>query len=114
MRLLFSKSLRNINSRYLRRTPCTTLNRSVTSLCFSKDGLNLASCSDDKKLSMYRLDSDSPLYAIENAHKDKIKSVIFMEENSIATGGYDSMVNVWDIRQKKVQNLEDLFINAAR
>jgi WD40 repeat protein len=97
---LFYALSRNIKSKLC----FSTIFSVVNSLQFGFDNISLASCSDDLSIKLWKFDNDSPVINIENAHNDYVKKILFLENNLLASGGYDKLIKIWDLRaQEKVK-----------
>ncbi len=78
---------------------CTGHTATVSGLAFAPDGRNLASCSHDRTVRLWRVHEDghapAPL-AILAEHSDRITSVAFSPDGSLlAAGSADRNVRVW-------------------
>jgi WD40 repeat protein len=68
----------------------------VRSVCFSPDGLRLATAGDDRAVKVWDVRAGKELFSLE--HPDWVYSVCFSPDgNRLATAGADTMVRVWDI-----------------
>ena len=68
---------------------------------FAADGKHVASGCDDCTFRLFDLSMKYPVYRHDAAHSDYIRCLQQVDENVYATGGLDSMVRLWDIRQQE-------------
>ncbi|CAD8055015.1 unnamed protein product [Paramecium primaurelia] len=73
----------------------------VNSVCFSPDGTILASCSDDKSIRLWNIQTGQQ-NALLNGHSDYVRSVCFSPDGqTLASGSDDNSIRLWDVRTGK-------------
>lgn len=80
-------------------------NASVRGTCWSSDGLNIISCSDDKTVKRWDLGTSQLLWQsskAEQSHRDYVRALDVSPVSSsiFASGSYDHTVSIWDSRQE--------------
>eukprot|EP01132_Coremiostelium_polycephalum_P011229 gene11229-13756_t len=91
----------------------------ITSISFSEDGHRLVSVSTDHSMIIWDVGSKklSKQRTIEQAHSSVISSVTFgkgVSSNFIYTVGWDGMIKVWDISNKKNFALKEIHGHTSR
>jgi WD40 repeat protein len=68
----------------------------------------------DGQLLLWDYESDS-LLGTWQAHDSELLSMVFLDEDTLATGGNDGMIQVWNIRNgKKVTSFESPNVQSIR
>ncbi|XP_075146235.1 WD repeat-containing protein 55 homolog [Haematobia irritans] len=67
---------------------------------FSKDGINLLTCSKDKSIMVSDMETEKLKKFYESAHDEPINKLHVIDENLFATGDDSGMVKLWDLRTK--------------
>ena len=69
----------------------------VRSVCYSPDGLNIISGSEDQTIYMWDAHEGNQLMKLEGGHKDAINCVNYSPSGkSIVSGGADKLIVIWD------------------
>jgi WD40 repeat protein len=69
----------------------------ITALCYSLDGKQLASGSDDDTIKVWDGVTDKPLHTLIG-HSSAVTCVAFNKDGVLASGSWDSTVKLWDLR----------------
>lgn len=83
----------------------------IPSLAFHPQKLQLASCSEDKKLHMWDFANKEPKLLFEklDSHATAVHGIALSEDgNLLASGGGDYLVKVWDVNQCAQNYKQDL------
>lgn len=80
--------------------------KGVNDIVWSKDGLYLASASDDKKAAIWDIEKQLPINALKG-HDKYVFSINFSKHsNMLVTGSFDETVRLWDFRScKMIKNI---------
>jgi WD40 repeat protein len=61
----------------------------------------LYSCSDDKTIRIWNLDTGENVSTIE-AHDDRVYALCILKDGNFASGSRDGIVKIWDQKTKKM------------
>jgi WD40 repeat protein len=69
----------------------------VYSVAFSPDGKYLASCSQDKTVKLWSIESQREVTTLQS-HRSEVNSVAFSPDGKyLASGSYDKTVELWSL-----------------
>ncbi|KAJ3333532.1 hypothetical protein HDU93_008486, partial [Gonapodya sp. JEL0774] len=85
----------------------------VNSLSWSPSGKRCVTGSLDTNVHVWSVDEPMKFIAIKNAHLESVNGVTFLDEDTIATGGQDGALRVWNLYKSKEIFLRELISNAA-
>ena len=71
----------------------------IRDLAFSPDGSMLATCGDDRRVVISRVNGEQVVELPRQ--RAKVMKLVFCGPNKIATGGSDNLIHVWDLETKQ-------------
>ena len=75
--------------------------QSTRHVLYSKDGLQLYSCSADNSISIIDIETVNTIHKFDMAHNRSINKIAKYKENIIISGCDGGVIRLWDVRQQK-------------
>lgn len=69
----------------------------VDAICFSPDGMSVASGGMDGSLAVWPVDSEDEPVRVKSAHRNGVTGIAYVNEGVIATSGSDACVRTWNL-----------------